>query len=203
MPEEVLEANIFEEDVCIIEWCKANINLTTEASPSLPGWISFEETPWIEEILRDWTRDNVTQYNILASTQVGKTIIQLCCVSFELDTNPGQMQFTIPTDDGVSDFVSGKIDPFVIESIASIQSKVIKRKEDEKKRLKGALKEVPGGKLFILGNTAINRRGKSVTRAFMDEVGLFKRGDVDELIGRVKFSETFITTKALIVSSIK
>jgi phage terminase large subunit GpA-like protein len=190
-------------DLTTAQWGTENINLTKEASPSMPGPLRFDRTPWIEEILNDYDRSHVAEYNIMASTQVGKTTIIFCAMGKEMDTGEGQMQLTIPTEDGVTDYMSAKFDPFVVESIKSIKDKIILRKDEEKKRLKGAVKELPGVKAFILGNTAGNRRSKSVTRMFIDEAALFGSGHIDELIGRMKFSETLCSTKAMIVSSRK
>lgn len=182
------------------QWCKDNIYLSSEASP-YTGMISFERTPWIEEILNDWDKKWIEEHDIMASTQVGKTTIEFCCIAKELDTDPTMMQLTIPIEDGVSDYISTKFDPF-FKGIKSLQEKMTQRKEEEKTRLKGALKEVPGGKLFILGNTENNRRSKTVKNKFMDEVALFGKGHVSELRGRTKFYEK-TGRKIFLVSSRK
>ncbi len=183
-----------------VEWCQDNIYLSSEASP-YTGMISFERTPWIEEILKDWDKKWIEEYDIMASTQVGKTTIEFCCIAKELDTDPTMMQLTIPIENGVSEYVATKFEPF-FKGIKSLQSKILARKDEEKNRLKGALKEVPGGKLFILGNTATNRRSKSVKNIFMDEVALFGKGHVSELRGRTKFFEK-TGRKIFLVSSRK
>jgi phage terminase large subunit GpA-like protein len=182
------------------QWCKDNIYLSSEASP-YTGMITFEKTPWIEEILNDWDKPWIEEFDIMASTQVGKTTIEFCCIAKELDTDPCMMQLTTPTEDGVSDYVTTKFDPF-FKGVKSLQNKMNLRREEEKTRFKGALKEVPGGKLFILGNTPGNRRSKSVKYIFMDEVALFGSGHVAELRGRTKFFEK-TGRKIFLVSSRK
>ena len=183
-----------------VEWCQDNIYLSSEASP-YTGMISFERTPWIEEILKDWDKKWIEEYDIMASTQVGKTTIEFCCIAKELDTDPTMMQLTIPIADGVSEYVTTKFEPF-FKGIKSLQKKMLERKDEEKNRFKGSLKEVPGGKLFILGNTANNRRSKTVKNIFLDEVALFGKGHVAELRGRTKFFEK-TGRKIFLVSSRK
>lgn len=185
--EKVIEAFQWKNEQSTVQWCKENIYLNQDVTPHT-GMISFEKTPWIEEILNDWDKAWIEIFNIMASTQVGKTTIEFCCISKELDTDPCMMQLTIPTDDGVADFVKTKFDPF-FRGIKSLQQKMSLHKEEEKSRFKSALKEVPNGMLFILGNTDKNRRSKTVKNLFNDEVALFGKGHVKELIGRTKFFE--------------
>ncbi|MDQ1341333.1 MAG: hypothetical protein QG567_2491 [Campylobacterota bacterium] len=198
--DKIAEAFSWQEELKTVQWCKDNIYLNQDVTPHT-GMISFEKTPWIEQILNDWDKPHVEQFNIMASTQVGKTTIEFCCISKELDTDPCMMQLTIPTDDGVGDFVKTKFDPF-FRGIKSLQTKMSLYKTEEKLRQKGAIKEVTNGMLFILGNTDKNRRSKTVKNIFIDEAALFGKGHIKELIGRTKFFEK-TGRKIFIVSSRK
>lgn len=196
----IVDYSVWREDKGTVEWAKENIYLGQDVTP-YTGMINFDRTTWIEEILNDWDKPHIQQYNIMASTQVGKTTIEFCCISKELDTDPCMMQLTIPTDDGVADFVKTKFDPF-FNGIKTLKTKVAMRKDEEKTRLKSALKEVPNGMLFILGNTEKNRRSKTVKNIFIDEAALFGKGHIKELIGRTKFYEKS-GRKIFVVSSRK
>jgi phage terminase large subunit GpA-like protein len=182
------------------QWCKDNIYLSGDVSP-YTGMMSFEKTPWIEEILKDWDKPWIEELDCMASTQVGKTTIEFCCIAKELDTDPCMMQLTIPNDNDVSNYVAKKLDPF-LKGVKTLQQKLLQRREEEKSRFKKATKEIPGGALFITGNTDTSRRSNSVKRIFLDEVGLFGAGHVSELRGRTKFYEK-TGRKILIVSSRK
>jgi phage terminase large subunit GpA-like protein len=182
------------------QWCKDNIYLSGDVSP-YTGMMSFDKTPWIEEILNDWDKPWIEEYDIMASTQVGKTTIEFCCIAKELDTDPCMMQLSIPNDNDVSNYIAKKLDPF-LNGIKALKSKLVQRREEEKSRLKKATKEIPGGALFITGNTDTARRSNSVKNIFLDEVGLFGSGDVAELRGRTKFYEK-TGRKIFIVSSRK
>jgi len=182
------------------QWCKDNIYISGDVSP-YTGMISFDKTPWIEEILNDWDKPWIEEYDIMASTQVGKTTIEFCCMSKELDTDPCMMQLTIPNDNDVSNYIAKKLDPF-LNGIKALKSKLIQRRDEEKSRFKKATKEIAGGALFITGNTDTSRRSNSVKNIFLDEVGLFGSGHVAELRGRTKFYEK-TGRKIFIVSSRK
>jgi len=196
--DKIIDAFTWKEEQKTVQWCKDNIYLAQDVTPHT-GMISFDKTPWIEEILNDWDKKWIEQFNIMASTQVGKTTIEFCCISKELDTDPCMMQLTIPTDDGVADFVKTKFDPF-FRGIKSLQDKMNLFKSEEKTRFKGAMKEVANGMLFILGNTEKNRKSKTVKNMFIDEAQLFGKGHIKELIGRTKFHEK-TGRKVFIVSS--
>lgn len=183
----ILDALQWKEDKSTVEWALENVFLTSDASP-YPGPISFERTPWIAQILEHWDRPWVEAYNIMASTQVGKTTLEFIVVAKEADTSPAMIQITIPTDDGVSDFVATKFDPF-FKGVKSLQDKMEFYKNEEKIRTKGAMKRFPGGAIFILGNTEGNRRSKTVKFMVNDEVALYGKGHVEELEGRTKSFE--------------
>jgi len=181
------DALTWHEEKSTAQWAKDNIFLSLDVSP-MTGMISFDKTPWIEEILNDWDKVWVENYNIMASTQVGKTTIEFICIFKELDTNPCMMQLTIPNDKAVSLFLKKKFNPF-LRGIKSLKDKISGYQSAEKQRLNDALKEVAGGMVFINGNTDNNRRSNTVKNIFMDEVALMGSGHKEELEGRTKFFE--------------
>lgn len=191
---------IWKEEQETVAYCEDHIYLNSDTSP-ITGMLRFDRTPWISEILDDWDKKWVEQHNIMASTQVGKTTIEFCCLMKELDTDPCMMQLTIPTEDGVSAFLKKKLNPFM-RGVKTIQGKIKQHKSLEKLRVSDAIKEVPGGTLFVLGNTAVNRRSNTVKNMFIDEAALFGKGHIKELIGRTKFHEKS-GRKIFIVSSRK
>jgi len=196
----LVQAHVWEEDIATAEWATKNIVMNGDVSP-FPGPLDFTNTPHIEAILADWDKTHIEQHNILASTQVGKTTILFIVITKALDTDPCMMQLTIPNEKDVTDYVSGKVDPF-LRGIKGLQKKLYVHKETEKVRDKTAVKRVAGGLLYILGNTAANRRSKTVKYKFIDEAALFGKGHIEELIGRTKsFEKAF--RKIFIVSSPK
>jgi len=182
----------WKEEQSTVEWARNNIYINSDVSP-YTGMINFDRTPWVEEILYDWNKPWVEQFNIMASTQTAKTTIMFISMANSLDTDPCMSQLTLPTEDGVSDFVKTKLDPF-LNGISSLKNKFKSFKDEEKTRYKGSLKQVPNGMLFILGNTDKNRRSKTVKNIFIDEAALFGKGHIKELIGRPLSIHTKIPT---------
>ena len=194
--------NIFQwvEDISTVQWSEKNVHLNSDVSP-ITGLIDLSRTPHIIEILNDRDKHHVWFQSLLASTQVGKTMALFLAIFKELDTDPAMMQLTIPNDKGVSDYVTTKFDP-MLKGIEKLKIKIEEFKEDEKTRLKVARKQVGGGMLFILGNTATNRSSKTVKHMFIDEARLFGKGHITELIGRTKSFERFFR-KVMVVSSLE
>ena len=180
------------------QWCTENIIMSSEVS-GRTGYLSFDKYPWSQEILEDWDRDNLEEYNMWASTQVAKTTIQFCCIASTLSESPCMVLFVMASDKMVSDFVSEKFDPFM-EGIEVLKDNISVKQQEDKSRLKNAVKIVPGGRVSFVGNTAINRRGKTVKHVFMDEVALYEHGDVEEFKSRTKSFEG-LGRKIFIVSS--
>ncbi len=188
------------EDISTVQWSQENVHLNSDVSP-ITGYIDLSRTPHLIEILNDRDKHHVWFQSLLASTQVGKTMALFLAIFKELDTDPSMMQLTIPNDKGVADYITTKLDP-MLKGVESLQIKIEEFKEDEKTRLKIARKQVGGGMLFILGNTASNRSSKTVKHMFIDEARLFGKGHITELIGRTKSFERFFR-KIMVVSSLE
>jgi phage terminase large subunit GpA-like protein len=172
------------------KWAEEEIILSNEASP-ITGKFSFDETPHLKEILNDRENDNVEEQFIFTATQWGKTQTLFIQAGKMLDDGDGKGMLVIPTQDMVPTYVKEKIDPF-LNSINAIKSKIEnKRVETKAGKLESALKVTPASSLRIAGNTAHTRSSFTVKNLFMDEVRLFKSGDVEELRGRTKAFEKY------------
>lgn len=198
MSDKILESLQWQDFKNTSKWSEENIIISAEVS-GRTGYLSFDKYPWSQEILDDWDRDNLEEYAMEASTQVAKTTTQFCCIAKPLVDDPCMMMFVMASDKMVSDFVAEKFDPF-IDGIASLKEKIATKQSEDVLRLKTATKIVPGGRISFVGNTAINRRGKTVKNIFMDEVALYDHSDVEEFKSRTKSFEG-LGRKIFIVSS--
>ncbi len=196
--DKIISSLEWEDEEATEAWCADNIIISGEVS-GRDGYLSFEKYPWSQEILNDWDRPNLEEFALWASTQVAKTTTQFCCIVKPLVTDPCMMLFVMASDKMVSDFVSEKFDPFV-DGIPKLKDKIYTKKEEDKNRLKNAVKIVPGGRISFVGNTAINRRGKTVKYVFIDEAALYEYSDVEEFKSRTKSFEG-LGRKIFIVSS--
>ena len=187
MSDTISSAYKWIEDMPTVEWLKENVYLSGEVSPN-PGYMTFDNYPWAEQIINDADKDHIETLVIMASTQTSKTTITFGILAKMLDDGSTMIILAIPTDDGVGDFNSSKLDPF-LNGIKTLKKKIKNFAQEEKARLKGATKRVSGAILFILGNTPKNRRSKTAQGLFIDEAALFDKGHIEEWIGRTKSFE--------------
>ena len=172
------------------QWATDEIHLKNEASP-LEGKFSFEETPYLKEILDDSERNNIDMMFVFTATQWGKTTFLLIAGAKQLDDGDGRGLYVIPTQDMVSTYTKEKVDPF-IGSIDAIMGKIENQRVETKAgKLESSLKVTPASSLRIAGNTAHTRSSFTVKYLYMDEVRLFKSGNVEELTGRTKAFEKY------------
>jgi len=181
-------------------WVENNIYLNSDVSP-ITGYMQLKYTPHLREMMNDFDKSHIWKFTAMFSSQCGKTTAMFGLIAKALDTDPTNMQLSIPADNGVPDYIIGKFDPF-FRGIKSLQRKFEQFKETEKKRSVTTRKRVAGGTLFITGTGEKERRSRTVKYLFLDEVSLFPVGSVTELIGRTKAYEKFFR-KVFLVSTLK
>lgn len=182
------------------EYVESRIYLNSDVSP-ITGYMQLKFTPHLRQMLEDFDKHHIWKYSSMFSSQCGKTTAIFSLIAKALDTDPTNIQLATPTDIGVSDYVTGKFDPF-FNGIKTLKNKFNKFKEVENTRNVSSRKRVAGGTLFITGSGAKERRSRTVKYMFCDEVSLFEQGAVTELIGRTKMYEKFFR-KVFLVSTKK
>lgn len=129
------------------------------------------------------------------------TFSMQCVWAKAMDTDPSRMQWSIKNKDDVGEYLTEKMQPF-LRGVRTLGDKIIMLTEEKKKKQKAASIEIPGGGTVFTGTTAAERRSRSVKYYFGDEVALYGKGHLVELIGRTKFFERF-HRKVMCVSSRK
>jgi len=190
----------WEKDISTKEWCENNVYLHTDASPT-PGMVRFDDTPHIEEVLRDFDKNYVWKQLLNWSTQTGKTFTMQCAWAKSMDTDPARVQWSIKNKNDVGDYLEEKIYPF-LRGVDSLQKKIIILSEEKKKKLKAASINIPGGGTTFTGTTDAELRSKSAKYVFADEIALYDKGNFIELEGRTKAFERHFR-KIMAVSSRK
>jgi len=195
-------ANIlkWEKDISTQEWCEENVNLPTDAGP-IPGMVRFDDTPHIEEVLKDFDKNHVWKQLLNWSTQTGKTFSMQCAWAKSMDTDPARVQWAIKNKNDVGDYLEEKIYPF-LRGVDSLQKKIVVLSEEKKKKLKAASINIPGGGTTFTGTTQAELRSKSAKYIFADEIALYDKGNFIELEGRTKAFERHFR-KVMAVSSRK
>lgn len=172
-----------------VDWAESNIYLHSDTSP-VTGMLDLKYSPHLKEMFDDYDKTNVWQQIGKFSTQSGKTLWIQVCMAKTLDTKPAKLQYAIPNEDKVSEYLTDKITPF-LKGIKSLNLKIEDYKDKEKVRLKLSRIKIAGGDCVFTGSSASSKRSKSVRQIFMDELDLMTEGSFIEFSGRTKASEKF------------
>lgn len=186
----------------VSEWADQNRVLVSESSAE-PGAWRTDRAPYQREIMDAFTQAGVWQIVIMASTQVGKSEIELNMMGCAIDNDPGPMLYIQPTDKVAEDYSKRRIQP-MINACHTLREKVFKaRSRDAANTI--TMKTFPGGSLAIIGaNSPADLSSKPVRYIFMDETDRFPasagtEGDPQELAERR--TETFRHNRKIVKTS--
>ena len=186
----------------VSEWADENRVLVSEASAE-PGAWRTDRAPYQREIMDSFTQPGVWQIVIMASSQVGKSEIELNMMGRAIDCDPGPMLYIQPTEDTAEDYSKRRIAP-MIAGCPALRDKVYKAKgRDAANTI--TMKTFPGGSLAIIGaNSPSELASKPVRYIFMDETDRFPasagtEGDPQELAERR--TETFRHNRKIVKTS--
>lgn len=186
----------------VSEWADQNRVLVSESSAE-PGRWRTDRAPYQREIMDSFTQPGVWQIVIMASSQTGKSEIQLCMMGCAIDNDPGPMLYVQPTDKVAEDYSKRRVQP-MINACPTLRNKVYKaRSRDAMNTI--TMKTFPGGSLAIIGaNSPSDLASKPVRYIFMDETDRFpvsagSEGDPQELAERR--TETFRDNRKIVKTS--
>jgi len=195
-----IDAYVWQVPLTTVEWSERNVRLNADTSP-IVGMLNLKYSPHLIEMFNDYDTYGKWKFIGEFSTQCGKTLYLQCCMASKLDRKPTKLQWAIPNENAVADYIVDKIDPF-IKGVASLSLKVEDHQQKEKARIKRTRIKVAGGDCVFTGTSASSKRSKTVKELFMDEADLFEDGAMIELEGRTKSYEMF-GRKVLATSSKK
>ena len=189
----------WEKRLSTKDWAEKNIYLNANTSP-ITGYLDLKYSPHLVEMFDDYDKKHMWKGIGKFSTQCGKTLYLQVIMAKKLDTKPSKLQWAIPNEKDVSDYIIDKIDPFM-KGVSTLQEKIDDFTEKEKTRLKRSRIVVAGGDCIFTGTSASSKRSKTIQEMFIDEADLMKKGSIIELEGRTKSYEDF-GRKVLATSSI-
>lgn len=186
----------------VSEWADENRVLVSESSSESGPW-QTDRAPYQREIMDSFTQPGVWQIVIMASSQVGKSEIELNMMGYVIDNDPGPILYIQPTDKVAEDYSKRRISP-MIRACPSLRDKVARAKgRDAANTI--TMKTFPGGSLAIVGaNSPADLSSKPVRYIFMDETDRFPasagtEGDPQELAERR--TETFRHNRKIVKTS--
>ena len=138
-------------DLTVSEWAEAHRVLSRENSAEAGPWRNAR-TPYLVEIMDAFTDPKVKKISLVASSQVGKSELELNIIGYIIDQDPGSILYIQPTVDDAKKFSRLRIAPMIRDS-ATLRNKVadIKSRDSGNTMLQ---KSFPGGMLTIVGSNS-------------------------------------------------
>mgnify|MGYP000539275661 FL=1 len=136
------------EDLTVTEWAEKYRRLSPENSAEAGPWRT-DRTPYLREIMDAFTDPKIRRLVVVASSQVGKSEMELNMLGYLIDSDPGPTLFILPTVDVAQDFSKRRISS-MIRDCRRLRRKVAdaKSRDGNNTVLK---KQFPGGMLTITG----------------------------------------------------
>ena len=156
------------EQITVKEWADKYRRLSPENSAE-PGRWRTDRTPYLEEIMDVFTDPKIRRIAVAASSQVGKTEMEMNMLRNAIDIDPGPIMWVTPTQDNAEDFSKRRIAPMIRDT------RPLKRKiEPSKSRSRDNTvlkKKYPGGMLTMTGsNSPANLASTPCRYVFGDEL---------------------------------
>lgn len=139
------------EDLTVSQWAEKYRRLSAEISAE-PGLWKNTRTPYLVEIMNAFTDPKVSKISVVAASQVGKSEVQLNCIGYIIDNDPGSILYIQPTIADAEKFSRLRIAP-MIRDTPRLRAKV----SDVKTRNSGNTilqKSFPGGMITITGSNS-------------------------------------------------
>lgn len=138
-------------DLTVSEWAEANRVLSRENSAEAGPWRNAR-TPYLVDIMDAFTDPKVEKLSLVASSQVGKSELELNIIGYIIDQDPGSILYIQPTVDDAKKFSRLRIAP-MIRDCPTLRQKVadIKSRDSGNTMLQ---KSFPGGMLTIVGSNS-------------------------------------------------
>lgn len=138
------------EDLTVSQWAEKHRRLSSESSAE-PGPWRTARTPYLREPMDCFTDPKIRRIVMVAASQVGKSELELNCIGYIIDQDPGSILFIHPTTIDAREFSTLRVAPMIRDS-AVLRKKVA----PPKSRTAGNTqlsKTYPGGILTMCGST--------------------------------------------------
>lgn len=155
------------EQLTVTEWADKYRRLSPENSAEAGQWRT-SRTPYLKEIMDAFTDPHVHRIAVAASSQVGKTEMEMNMIGYMVDIDPGPAMFVMPTVDNGKDMSKRRMAPMIRDTKPLKQKVATSKSRDSDNTL---MKKVyPGGMLTITGsNSAASLASVPCRYVFGDE----------------------------------
>lgn len=186
----------------VSEWADEN-RILPAATSAEPGRWRTSRAPYQREIMDSFGQPEIHRIIVEASSQVGKSEIELNMIGAAIEDAPGPMLYVQPSDETAEDYSKRRIAP-MLEACPTLKERVAKVKgRDTNNTI--LIKQFVGGSLTIVSAGSPSAlASKPVRYLFLDEVDRFPasagtEGDPTELA--VRRTETFRHNRKIVMTS--
>lgn len=147
------------ENLTVSEWADKYRVLTSSSAE--PGAWRTNRTPYLKEIMDCFTDPHIRRIVMVASSQVGKSEMELNVLGYIMDQDPGTAILVQPTLEDARKFSRLRIGP-MIQSTPVLHRKVRSMNEGKTKTI--LQKSFPGGMLTITGSNSASALASTPAR---------------------------------------
>jgi len=149
------------ENLTVSQWAEQYRVLSRESSAEAGPW-NNERTPYLVDVMDAFTDPAVRRITMVASSQVGKSELELNIIGYIIDQDPGSILYIQPNLDDAKKFSKLRIAPMLRDS-----PRLRKKVSDIKSRDSGNTtlqKSFPGGMLTIVGSNSASALASTPAR---------------------------------------
>lgn len=149
------------ENLTVSQWAEQYRVLSRESSAEAGPW-NNERTPYLVDVMDAFTDPAVRRITMVASSQVGKSELELNIIGYIIDQDPGSILYVQPNLDDAKKFSKLRIAPMLRDS-----PRLRKKVSDIKSRDSGNTtlqKSFPGGMLTIVGSNSASALASTPAR---------------------------------------
>lgn len=149
------------EALTVSQWADKYRVLSRESSAEAGPW-NNERTPYLVEIMDAFTDPAINHLTMVASSQVGKSELELNIIGYIIDQDPGSVLYIQPNLDDAKKFSKLRIAPMLRDS-PRLRTKVadVKSRDSGNTTLQ---KSFPGGMLTIVGSNSASALASTPAR---------------------------------------
>ena len=186
----------------VSEWADKYRMLTTESAAE-PGHWRTDRAPYQRAVMDAFTQPGVWKIALMASSQIGKSEMELNMLGYVIDCDPGPILYVQPTIERGEEYSKQRVTP-MFDNCPSLKRKVYAQKSRDSSNTI-LLKSFPGGTMTIAGaNAPSGLASKPIRFLFLDEIDRFPssagtEGDPIKLAERR--TETFRQNRKVVLMS--
>ena len=158
--------NLTRSEIDIVDWVEQNVVL--DAGESIPGPITLYN--FQKDILREFDTVGTRQVVMVCASQVGKTTIMACGMTYIIDIKPCNMVFAAATEELRNEYIDIKLKPIITDCV-SLNDKVERTQRNEVSR---SVVRYNGGSLrFATSGSSSSMKSRTARIAVIDEADEF------------------------------